>query len=135
MTNYIQSNQCVTLPDAVAYTAREADSGKMLLIPTQTAPMTITLPTAKAGLCYRFQAVATLGNDVTIQPADGALVTGVCFNFTPGNAAATAIGAIEKDDDADIAFTALARTGDYVDINCDGTTWFINGQSRAVGFA
>lgn len=135
MTTLIQTNQCVALPNATTYTVVAQDTGKLLCIPAQGgAALTVTLPAVQAGLNYRFIAVTTLGQNVTILPAAGNIITGVCLNFTPGNAGATAIAAVRKSNSASIRFNAAARAGDYVDINCDGTTWYINGVSRAVGF-
>jgi len=141
MSTLIQSNQCVTLPNATTYTVQAQDSGKIMCIPAQGAAMTVTLPNVQAGLCYRFIAVATLGQNVTIQaqlvgapPAPANILTGICLNFTPGTNLTTAIASVIKLDDPNIRFNAAARAGDYVDLNCDGTTWYINGVSRAVGF-
>ena len=69
MTNYIQSNYVVTLPNAAAYTVLASDSGKTLLIPGQGAAMAISLPIPQMGLSYKFLVTgATVGQIVTITP-------------------------------------------------------------------
>ncbi|HRP37761.1 MAG TPA: hypothetical protein PLS50_08205, partial [Candidatus Dojkabacteria bacterium] len=71
MTTLIQSNQCVRLPNATTYTVNANDSGKLMCIPAHGAVSTITLPSAQAGLCYRFIIIENLGQNVTIQPSPG----------------------------------------------------------------
>ena len=57
MSNYIQSNQVVTLPVGGVggvFSISSNDSGKLLLLPTQSVAQTITMP--KAQLRYRIMA-------------------------------------------------------------------------------
>ena len=94
MSNYIQSNQVVTLPvggAGGAFSISSNDSGKLLLLPTQNVAQTITLPQAQAGLRYRIMAntgAGTVGVNTTVQgPLNAALAVPAIFigsmiNFT-----------------------------------------------------
>ena len=65
-----------------------------------------------------------------------ATTTGLCLNVTPGAAGVAAVAAITKTADAaGIQILAAAPRGTYLDMNCDGSVWYINGISNAVGFA
>ena len=65
MSNLIQSNQVVLLPSpALASTTNlisASDSGKILILETQTAIQTFTLPLPAPGLCYKIVAGGTIG--------------------------------------------------------------------------
>lgn len=124
MSSYIQTNYTVTLPNAVAYTVLESDSGKTLFIPGQGAAMAIALPAAKMGLRYKFMCSAVAGQLVTITPVSGT-VSGSCINLT----IAPTVQLVVKAGDASVAFAGTCRIGDYIDINSNGINWFVNGIS------
>lgn len=135
MSSYIQSNLMFQLQNAAAYAVQVADSGKTLLIPTQGAAMTITLPPPQDGLRYRFMHLTISAFTKTIIPNAGAgvaasTVTGSCINNNAG-----AIAVVNKSASANVQFTALAAIGDYVDLNCEDNVWYTNGLSSVVGLA
>lgn len=135
MSNYIQSNQVVTLPNQAAITVNAADSGKTLLVPAQGAASVITMPSLQAGLRYRFLATAALGSNAVITPPTNGTITGTVLNLTPGVAGVCVIASVIKAANNTITLAALAPAGTYLDMNCDGSIWYISGISTAVGFA
>src|SRR5690606_18956938 len=132
MSAYIQSNYVVTLPDA-AYTVLESDSGKTLLIPALGAARVITLPTPKMGLHYKFMAIATLTNTATLTAAGGAVMTGSLFNHTV--VPVPVFTPVVKAAAASVVMTGAAVAGDYCEITCNGSVWYVNGIGAAVSFA
>ena len=124
MTNYIQSNYVVTLPNSLVYTVVPSDSGKTLLIPFQSLACAVSLPAPQMGLRYKFMCIAALGSAVTITPPSGTCI-GQFINLT----VAPAVQLVVKTVDAACAFAGTARAGDYIDINCNGVNWFVNGIS------
>lgn len=137
MSNYIQSNYVVTLPNAVAYTVLPSDSGKTLLLPGQGAAMAITLPTPQMGLRYKFIITgATVGQIVTITPPVGT-VSGMCLTLVPGIAGANVTISLKLNAAASISILAAAARGDWLEMNCDGVNWYVSGISGAAtaGFA
>lgn len=143
MSNYVQTNQVLTIPDTTPYNLTAADSGKLIMVTPPTAASVINLPSLQAGLRFKFMALANFGgggftstltptsNDVAVNGK----VIGTCINITPGGAGAAVVAAVTKvgSDTLDIADTAVR--GDYVDMTCDGNNWYISGLASAVGFA
>lgn len=139
MSNYIQSNYVVTLPNAVAYTVLPSDSGKTLLLPGQGAAMAITLPTPQMGLRYKFIVTgAAVGQIVTITPPVGT-VSGMCLTLTPGANASLTVSniSLKLNAAASIQILAASARGDWLEMNCDGVNWYVSGLSGAAtaGFA
>ena len=133
-SNIVQTNQFVTMANAAA-SILAIDTGKTHLIPGQGAARIFTLPLPQPGLNYKFMIIGgTAGNNITMTPSGGATVTGLCLNFTTGNGAAAAIAAITKNASANIIIRAAAPRGTYLNMNCDGSVWYIEGMSNAVGF-
>ena len=143
--SYVQTNQTVTLPvggAAGAFSISAADSGKMLLLPSQNVAQTITLPLAQAGLHYQIMSItgaATMGTNATIQAP---LVAGVAPNVFIGsliNVTATPTIAIVVKTSAapanSVRFNAASVNGDYIDLNCDGSFWYVSGLSTVAGLA
>lgn len=133
MSQYIQSNYMVNLPSpAVASllnTISATDSGKTIVVLAQTAIQTFTLPAAQVGLNYRFLVGALVAFDVTIVPAVAGTIYGTLLNLTPGGAGACVITATQKTGANSVIIDSTARLGDYVNMNCDGTYWYVNGIS------
>lgn len=131
MSGYLQSNQTLLLPYANT-TIAIADTGKILLTP-QTAgavPVVYTLPTAAAGLHYRFvnSAAAALSGTVQINAAAGTLFGNVITGPTNGVALLAVPGSTQ------IRFlTAASVRGDFIDLYCDGTNWYVNAMSQVAG--
>lgn len=112
-------------------TLKASDSGSIYTI-SQAGAYVVTLPAVQNGLYYKFIA-ATLGaNNFTIN----SLVTnpattpfeGVFISGTNGAIATTNVTAKNS-----VRFTASkAKIGDYIELVCDGTTWYVSGMSSSV---
>lgn len=137
MSEYIQSNQVITLADTNNVISA-ADTGKTFLVPTNAgaAPTirTITLPAGQLGLRYRFilnasAGVATNAINITTGAAGGLRGVLLTANSTvpvvAANTNVTFIGA---------AGAAAAQPGDYIDVCCiSATQWSVMGGSQVNG--
>lgn len=124
----------VSIPDAGAYTVLADNSGLTHWLPDLTADITITLPTPKAGLKFRF---AYAGAAADAQ--DWLIVTGSASNYYVGggihlltSAGDTADEVLSyfSDGNSNDNLTVLTPAGGtWVDLECvDGTTWNVNAQ-------
>ena len=138
-SNYIQSNQTITLaaPLAASLTnlIQEADSGKVLILPSQTAIQTFTLPLPISGLCYKIIANGTIGFDVTISTTPGALFYGRLVNVSSAvTVAGTAMTfSAAKIGVTNIIFEAAALKGTWVEMISDGDIWYVIGLGDGPG--
>ena len=105
-----------------------SDSGKHFFF---SAATTVNLPTAKAGLNYRFTLTADLTSTaaLVINAAGSAKLAGLVLT-----AQGTAVGSVESEvtGDNQTKFTVGSSTnkvlaGSYVECVCDGTNWFLSG--------
>ncbi len=132
MSQYIQSNQSILLPNA-NYTVSAIDTGKLFFIPVVTGARQINLPAVQIGLHFRFMVkagAAALGFDVSIVPPTVATVYGLLI--TQGVTAITIAGAIQNASNG-VIFDSTAVTGDWLDVYCDGTYWHVSGMSQIAG--
>ncbi len=133
MSSNLQTNYMVNMSQpllaSLLNTVSELDSGKTIVILAQTAIQTHTLPAAKPGLRYRFICGAVVGFDVTIASQAAGAIYGTLLNLTPGASPNSAITATQKTGANSVIVDSTARLGDYVDMNCDGTFWYVNGIS------
>ena len=98
-------------------TLSDKDSGAMVILPATTDTSTITLPTAAAGLNYRLVMGAATNSSHTLTIA-GTFIglgvdAGVVMPLTGSNIV------IAADD---------FKKGDYLNLVCDGTNWFVEAQ-------
>jgi hypothetical protein len=113
-----------TLTGATTLTAE--DSGKSFYL-NAAAGAQITLPAVatSAGFRYRFTVAALFATTAwTIKAATNKIQGGVIVNSVnvPGA------------DENTITFSASADTiGDFVELNCDGTNWYVFGLGTAAG--
>lgn len=119
--------EAVKVTDAATYTVLAANSGKLHIIPDLTADCVISLPTAAAGLYYKFiyGGVAEDAHDVTFD-------TGSDTNFYLGGVTGL------DDDDGDVLVIYpdgnsnsimkidTLNAGSTIELYCDGTNWFVN---------
>ena len=114
-----------------------SDSGKILTLPAQIAIQNFTLPLPEAGLCYKIIAGNTIAFAVTIATNPGGLFYGSLSNLstvpltdvnTGGAGTAVNIPAI-KGGANNVVFGAAARAGDFVEMVCDGNSWYVHGVS------
>ena len=113
-----------TLTGATTLTAEDSDKSLYL---NAAAGAQITLPAVatSAGFRYRFTVAALFATTAwTIKAATNKIQGGVIVNSVnvPGA------------DENTITFSASADTiGDFVELNCDGTNWYVFGLGTAAG--
>ena len=110
---------------ASAHVLDMGDSGKTYFLES-TVARTITLPAVKAGLKFRFIATDTTA-DSSIATSEGtALLKG---GAEAGNSYLTLAGTT-------IIVEAAGSAGDWLEMVCDGTYWYVSGHSaNAAGFS
>jgi hypothetical protein len=128
------ASRLVNVTDAATYTVLAADSGKIHIMPNFTASCTLTLPTAAAGLEYKFigKAVAADAQDWIIKSpsATNYFIGGVSFADTDAGAGADEIhaGIWSNGSTNDFLTVVTPGAGTYIYVICDGTNWIVNGQ-------
>ena len=122
----------VSVPDAATYTVKADNSGLTHWMPDLTADITITLPTPKAGLRFKF---AYAGAAADAQ--DWLIVTGSATNYYVGGgihidsdagAGADEVIPVFSDGNSNDNLTVLTpQAGTWVELECvDGVTWYVN---------
>lgn len=117
----------VVVSDAAAYTVLRANNGKTHWLPNLTADITISLPTAEAGLYYEFASSA-----VAADAQDWAVDTGSDTNFYLGGLLyvddAPAANSVAGDGNSNSIVNVLTpEPGTRVRVECDGTNWYLTG--------
>lgn len=106
-----------------------ADSGKVFFLVQAAGPRTATLPALEAGLTFKFIVMtAAAGNwsIATAQAADDFVGSVVAAD---GNAGDSAVDA-----DTVVRFVGgTAAVGDQIELECDGTDWYIRGSMKDTG--
>ena len=107
-----------------ATTLDAADSGSTLVL-NAAAGAAITLPAVADGLKYRFVVGAAFATTNWVVTAASSVIQGtVIVN------GASVIGSNENT----ISFVSTAETvGDFAEIECDGTNWYVSGVAAAAG--
>jgi len=91
----------------------------------------ITLPTIETGLHYRFVKTGIAAFASVLTPAAGGTPFQGHIINTNGTPTAVPITA-----GATVSFTGTSAIGDYIELHCDGTNWYVNGMSKvAAGLA
>ena len=107
-------------------TLTEIESGKVFAL-DGTVGADIVLPTAKAGLKYRF-IVAT-----SFATSNWTVATATALGIIQGLAVVNgATVAAAGEDSINFAFGA-ETVGDWIEVICDGTNWYANGQAAGAG--
>ena len=128
------ASRIVNVTDAATYSVLAADSGKIHIMPNFTASCTLTLPTAAAGLEYKFigKAVAADAQDWIIKSpsATNYFLGGVAFADTDAGDAADEIhaGVWSNGSSNDFLTVVTPGAGTIIHMICDGTNWIVNGQ-------
>ena len=101
------------------------DSGKTYLLNGADAARTITLPKVKAGLRFKFIATdVTTASTIATGEGTALIKGGILLSTAWETLAGTTITA-----------TTNNVVGDWIELVCDGTYWYISGQSgHANGF-
>ena len=102
-----------------AYSVEHADSGKTFFLNAANGAA-ISMPALKAGAHYKFVVAAAFAtSDWVITPSDADKLEG-CLTV---NGAAVDVDAADT-----ITFELGAENiGDFVEITCDGSSWFVTG--------
>lgn len=119
----------VVITDAATYTVKEYNSGVLHIFPNLTADITVTLPTPKKGLSYRFWygGAAADAQDwlITTGSNTNYFVGGVKFSDQDGDVMAP----VYSDGNSNSKLTVLTpEVGTWVEIVSDGTLWYLNGD-------
>lgn len=133
MSQYIQSNQVIILP-YLDLDITNAESGKVFITP-QTAgavDVTYTLPPPESGLHFRFinGAPAALAGSVIIA-TDGA-ATILYGRALMGPVDGVSLLSVSANSQIEFV-TAVSLLGDFIDIICDGTFYYVDSHSRVNG--
>jgi hypothetical protein len=119
----------VVITDAATYTVKEYNSGVLHVFPNLTADITVTLPSPKKGLSYRF-----MYGGAAADAQDWLFVTGSASNYFVGGVAWLTDGTpdievVYSDGNSNDTFTAFTpEAGTWIELVCDGTVWYLNGQ-------
>ena len=120
----------VNVPDASTYTVLAADSGKVHIMPDLTASCTITLPTEKAGLTFKFWycAAAIDAHNWVINTSGNSnyYVGGVGHADTTADDNAESLFSVGNSNSA--LTIVKPGTGSWVEIVCDGLLWYLCGM-------
>jgi hypothetical protein len=114
-----------------ALTLTASQSGSTIIIPILTAVGTCNLTTLlQPGLKFKFICAPTSASNAiafTFTITATGLINGVIANNA--TASANALTAIAKAFNNTVQFTATAHAGDWVELVCDGTNWYVSGLS------
>ncbi len=131
MAGFVQTNQRLKL-EYSATTINTADTGKIFLTPQTAGAVGViyTLPTAAAGLHYRFCNSATnaLSGTVTITAAANSLYGSVITGPTNGVSLLAVFGSTSIN-----FLTATSLFGDFIDLYCSGSNWMVDARSQVAG--
>ena len=110
---------------ASSHTLDMGDSGKTYLLDGGSAARTVTLPAVKAGLRFKFIATdVTTASTIATNEGTALIKGGILLATAWETLAGTTITA-----------TTNNVVGDWIELVCDGTYWYISGQSgHANGF-
>ena len=116
-------NDVDTVSAAVTLTA--ADSGKWYKLDA-AAGVTVTLPSVKSGLNFRFVVASAFAtSNFVIDSAEGDNINGILV------VNGASVAASEEDQ---INFVATAESvGDFVELWSDGSNWFVYGIGNSAG--
>jgi hypothetical protein len=124
----------VVIPAATtAYSIKEYNSGVPHIVEDLTGDCTFSLPSPKKGLFYRFQYAggAADAQDWIFQTtgASNYFVGGVVW-ITNGTVDAEVV--YSDNNSNDFLRILVPGAGTWVEFACDGTLWYVNGQSVAL---
>ena len=119
------------IPGAVDVTLTADDSGKTFFVDATSAAaeVDINLPSVSAGLNFKFICQEdTPTEDVKIV-AGGAVVYGTIMVQSDTNEDNSVVAA----GSTNVLFDTTCKKGDWVEYNCDGTSWYIRGMGTVQG--
>ena len=111
-----------------AYTVLESDSGKVFMMSSTGGAYEVTMPTTVANLegfhCKFITKEDTPTGDITI--AFGSAIVDGNVNDSQGDAGPSTAGTAVSN----ILIEAASKQGDYLNVMCDGTTWYFEARSQ-----
>lgn len=122
------NNTFVAVTDATTYSILATNSGKVHIMPNLTADCVLSMPTAAAGLNYRF-----IYGGAAEDAHDWQFDTGSDTNFYLGGASCiddddSAVTPVFPDGNSNSIVNVLTPgCGTFVEFYCDGTNWYMNG--------
>ena len=128
-TGFLRGQKRSTSILATGAVLTAADSGKVFFLVQAGTARTATLPALENGLTFKFiVTTAAAGNwsIATAQAADDFVGSVVTADGNAGDSAADA--------DTAVRFVGgTAAVGDQVELECDGTDWYIRGSMKVTG--
>lgn len=119
----------VIVTDATTYAVKNYNSGLPHVVPNLTANCTITLPTPKAGLVYRFQyggAAADAQNWIITTASDTNYFAGGVTWLTNGT---PDVENVYSDGNSNSKLTVVTPgIGTWLEMISNGTIWYLNGH-------
>jgi len=110
-----------------AYTVLESDSNKVFMMSSTGGAYQVTMPTTVANLegfhCKFIVLEDTPTGDITI--AFGSAIVDGNVNDSQGDAGPSTAGTAVSN----ILIEAAAKQGDYLNVMCDGTSWYFEAHS------
>jgi len=113
---------------ATGTTLTAADSGKVFLLVQTGSPRTATLPAVASGLTFKFIVKTASTNNWEIVQAGGTQD----FVGTVVDGAGTKDSAVAADTLVRFVGNAAAA-GDQIELECDGSVWYIRGSCAGAG--
>lgn len=121
----------IAITDAATYTVKEYNSGIIHVFPNLTADITVTLPTPKAGLEFKFiygGAAADAQDWLFTTTSNTFFFKGGVVHIDEDSADAEA-ASVYSDGNSNSKLTVLTpAAGTFVEMWCDGTNWYVNGM-------
>lgn len=123
----------VVVPDGASYAVLAANTGKVHLIPDQTATVTLTLPAAAAGLHYEFRHVggAADAQNWVIVPTAGFFIGGLLHTDVGGTTAAV----YSNGSSNDVLTIVTPAAGTQIFVTSNGTNWYVSGVDSSATIA
>lgn len=119
----------VDTADVDTYVVLVADSGKTHTIPLVTGNIAITMPTAAAGLEYKFVMAGTAAEgDNWVFTATNDFVGGIVHLDTDAGSGGDEVVPLASDGSSKNTFTVInPEAGTSLNFICDGTDWLLSG--------
>lgn len=135
-TILVGKRKYVALPSTGTTNISASQSGSIFTMQQATANTTINLPSPASGLYYKFLVIATSdGSHTQAITATGAILKGSIIG--PGGADTDNL-LLTGSTVLTLSATAVnVKAGDFLELDSDGTSWFVNGRSSgtAVGWS
>tara|TARA_R100000278_G_scaffold123219_1_gene112024 strand:- start:36 stop:1367 length:1332 start_codon:yes stop_codon:yes gene_type:complete len=114
-------------------TLTDADSGKYVIIEhATTASRDLILPAVADGLNFKIKVSVDLAQILEIRAAaSGNLIEGALNWLDTADGDTSEVKSVISDGKEGISLKSDTKAGTWIDLVCDGTTWFLSGQVHA----